>query len=80
MKRLDLLAIAVLLAISAAGCNFPRQFCYRGDACDQCAGATGSFPGTPMYGGEMSTMPMTELPGPAATTFPTLPTPPPPTG
>jgi hypothetical protein len=88
MKRLNLLAIAVLLAASAVGCNMRRSFCFRGDPCNECSGTTmtysptysGEISGTPMYEGPVQAAPMTTLPGPAATTVPTLPTPPPPTG
>ncbi len=68
MKRLTILAVVAILAVSAVGCNrsWPRLWCYRGDPCDDCP--TYDAPGVyGEYGGSMVLPGVTEIPGPATT-------------
>jgi hypothetical protein len=80
MTRLTLFTVVVVSMISTVGCNLTgaRNMCYRGASCSDCSTASMTYPGSASYGG-YEAGPMMPLPGPAASTIPSLPATPPPT-
>lgn len=80
MTRLTLVTLVMIFSLAAGGCNWswPRAFCYRGAACNNCSSSTMTYPGSANYG-SYEPGPMMPLPGPAASTIPSLPATPPPT-